>query len=391
MAGIFQRCLRTAGAWANVPLYHAMFPRRRTPEQPLRRVGIFKADGLGDFVLAAGAIHALVDRYGPEHCVLITSPIAEAFARHEFPGVEIAVVTPFSGRLWRSWSILRRLRSTPLFQQGVDELISLRHHRYLHQDLLLASIPHRRSYGLQHPPNAFDREWTASRLRFDRQRDWPREARAGWCLDLECHHAVLSLLPGPAPTPEQCVPRLAPRPPVSREPWVAVAPYGSHALKDIPLSMIADLGRHLASRHQLSLRLLSAPSQFTRLSGDAAVLRQLGVPEVEVMLTQDMPALINAVDRAQLLFSTDTGTAHLGGAADAPMIALIGGAHHGIFAPWRRSARQRWLDWKLPCYGCNWQCVHPQALCITEIPHALVRQTADELLGQPAPRGSKRL
>ena len=384
MAGMLQRGLRTAGAWVNVPIYHALFPKRRSADRPLRRVGIFKADGLGDFILALGAIHEIVGRHGAENCVLITSPIAREFARFEFPNVELAVVKPFSGRLCKTRGILQELSETPLFQRGVEELISLRHHRYLHQDLLLASIPSRRSFGLQNPPNAFDREWARSRLVFDRQRNWPTSARPGWCLDLECHQALLEILPNGVSNPEAAVPRLAVNPGLPREAWAGVAPYGSHGLKDLPLPMLAELGRHLATRHQLSLRLLSAPSQLERLTADAAALRALGVPEVEVMLTPTMAALVEAVHRTRLLVSTDTGTAHLGGAANAPMIAFIGGAHHGIFAPWVRSERQRWLDHRLPCYGCNWQCIHPRALCITDIPTAEVLNAADKVLATQA-------
>ncbi len=382
VAALFKRGRRLVGAGVNVPLYHALFPQRRVPDRPAYQLGIFKPDGLGDFVLAIGAIRTLVDHYGPSQCVLIVSPLARNLAEILFPGVALAVVTPFSGRLWRSWSILRRLRSTPLFQKGVSDLVSLRHHRYLHQDLLLASIPSRRSFGLQNPPPAFDWEGCGSRLRFDFEGDWPVEIREDWCLELECHHALLRLVPGLAAVPSDCVPTIPNPRSGSREPWMVVAPYGSHALKDLPLEMVASLGRHVARRHGMSLRLLSAPSQFARLSSDADTLRRLGVPKVEVLLTRDMSDLMAAIGGAGLLLSTDTGTAHIGAAMDAPMIGLIGGAHYGIFAPWRRSKRQRWLNHRLPCYGCNWNCIHPRALCIQDVPPEATRTAADEILAR---------
>lgn len=380
MPGILQRFLLLLGGLANVPIYHASFPRRRVPDRPLHRVGIFKADGLGDFILAAGAIRTVLDRHGHENCVLITSPAARDYARHEFPRAALAVVKPFSGRLWKTRSVLRELAQTPLFLQGVEELVSFRHHRYLYQDLILASIPCRRSYGLQNPPNRFDREWARTRLRFDSEREWPVTVRPGWCLELECHQALLELMLGSPVDPNATMPRLTTMPAGPREPWVAVAPYGTHALRDLPVTMLATLGRHLAERHQLTLRLLSSPAQLERLTADAATLRSLGVPSVEVLLTQDVPALIAAVHRTRLLVSTETGTSHLGTAADIPMLGIIGGGHYGLFGPWQRSNRQRWVSRQLPCYGCNWQCVHPRALCITDIPDAEILRAADEVL-----------
>lgn len=380
MPGILQRFLLLAGGLANVPIYHASFPRRRVPDRPLHRVGIFKADGLGDFILAAGAIRTVLDHHGHENCVLITSPAARDYARHEFPRAALVVVKPFSGRLWRTRGVLRELAPTPLFLEGVEELVSLRHHRYLHQDLILASIPCRRSYGLQNPPHRFDREWARSRLRFDTEREWPVTARPGWCLELECHQALLELVLGSPVDPHATMPRLTTMPSGPREPWVAVAPYGTNALRDLPMTMLAALGRHLAERHRLPLRLLSSPAQLERLTADAATLRSLGVPSVDVLLTRDVPALIEAVRRTRLLVSTETGTSHLGTAADVPMLGIIGGGHYGLFGPWQRSNRQRWVGRQLPCYGCNWQCIHPRALCITDIPDAEILRAADGIL-----------
>ena len=380
MPGVLQRFLLLAGGLVNVPIYHASFPPRRLPGQPLRQVGIFKADGLGDFILAAGAIRTVLDQHGHENCVLITSPAARDYARHEFPAAALAVVKPFSGRLWRTRHVLRELAQTPLFRQGVEELVSFRHQRYLHQDLILASIPCRRSYGLQNPPNRFEREWARTRLRFDVEREWPGTVRPGWCRELECHQALLELMLGSPVDPESTMPRLTAMPNGTREPWVAVAPYGTHALRDLPLPMLAALGRHLSERHQLPLRLLSSPAQLERLTGDAATLRALGVPSVDVLLTPNVPALIAAVGRTRLLVSTETGTSHLGTAADVPMLGIIGGGHYGLFGPWRRSGRQRWVSRQLPCYGCNWKCVHPRALCITDIPDVEILRAADEIL-----------
>ncbi len=377
---LFQRGLRAAGARVNVPLYHALFPRRRLPIQPTHRVGLFKADGLGDFVLALGAIRALLDRFGTENCILITSPAARDFARHEFPELDQVIVTPFSGRLWRTWAHLRHLRSTPLFQHGVNDLISLRHHRYLHQDLLIASIPSQRTFGLQKSPCSFAGEASQGRLRFDQEALCPAIVRAGWCLDLECHQTLLDLVSGTSSDPKQTVPRLSSRELVEREPWVAVAPYGAHPIRDLPISLIAELSRHLATRHRLGLRLLSSPSQAPRLTRDVETLRWAGVPDVQLMVTPDLAGLVMAIDRTRLLVATETATAHLGAAADAPMVGIIGGGHYGRFAPWIRSNRQRWVEWKLPCFGCNWSCIHSSPLCITDLPPRLVLTTIDELL-----------
>jgi ADP-heptose:LPS heptosyltransferase len=384
MPGLLQRVLRQGGAWVNVPLYHAQFKRRRQPTQPTHAIGIYKADALGDFILALGAIHTLVERYGIEHCVLITSPAAQEFARNQFPRIAQVVVPPFSGRLWRTWSHLRRLRSTPLFQHGVDELICLRHHRYLHQDLLFNAIPSRKTYGLQRSPCGFAGEAIEGKLRYDVESDCPGTVRTDWCLDLECHATLLRRVLEREPAPGEIIPRLAPRPAAIREPWVVVAPQGAHPIRDLPLELIAAVGRDLAARRGLGLRLVASPTQAARMDRDASTLRTLGVPRVEVVTTPSLPALVDVLDRASLLVATETATAHLGAAADLPMVGIIGGGHYGRFAPWRTSSRQQWVHWPLPCYGCNWSCIHPSPICITQIPHDRVLRAAHEVLDAAA-------
>src|SRR4030095_12192251 len=112
------------GTVPNLLIYYLLLARRRrTQGRFYKRVGIFKPDSLGDLVLALGAIRRLVEHYGEENCVLVVCPLNAELAEREFPNVERVIVPGFDGRLWRTWSALRKLRNLPVFSQGVEQLI----------------------------------------------------------------------------------------------------------------------------------------------------------------------------------------------------------------------------------------------------------------------------
>src|SRR5471030_1199024 len=114
-------------AFPNVLIY-PVFVRRRTPARPSKRAAIIKLGKLGDAVLALGAIRALLHHFGPENCTVISSPYAKDLITSVFPDVEVLTVTTNHSTLRRTLVDLFRHRGHPVFQEGVDELVSLQHH-----------------------------------------------------------------------------------------------------------------------------------------------------------------------------------------------------------------------------------------------------------------------
>jgi ADP-heptose:LPS heptosyltransferase len=67
------------------------------------------------------------------------------------------------------------------------------------------------------------------------------------------------------------------------------------------------------------------------------------------------------------VISAEYATAHLAAAFDQPLVAVVGGGHPELLAPWQRSPRQRWLRHRTACYGCDWQCPFPEPTCIVGV------------------------
>ncbi len=185
------------------------------------------------------------------------------------------------------------------------------------------------------------------------------------------HHALLAGLDLAPPTPATLLPsRPAPRVSAASGP-IVLAPYSSAALKDWNIQGWIDVARALGDRG-LRWELWVGPDQRAR-AGDLARRLQAAAPDsLYEVRSGSLRDLTNAINGAQLILTVDTLAAHLAVIADAPMVAILGGGQHGDFAPWQRSARQRWVTHPLPCYNCGWACHRPRVECIQDISPAAV-------------------
>ncbi len=355
--------------------------QQRPTHSPADRVAIFKPDRLGDFVLAIGAIRRIVNSIGAHRCVLLISRFAREIAAREFPAVEAVEVPYLAWRLWETRRGLRGLIDLPVFRTGVDRLICLRHHRFPHEDLVCAAIPTRMSVGSRHtrlgePPGELIRR----RLEFDQCVAAPL-AFAGQCEELHRHASVVSALLGEPVSLDEILPVMGPQRPQPSEPWITVSPFGSAAIRDLPETLLVTAAVE-AARRGLGLRLASPPGEEARFNALAGRL-QAAAPVAVLVTVQATPRLADLIGLLRtscLVITTETATAHLATALDCPTIAVVGGGHYGLFSPWHRSSRQRWLTHRVPCFACNWKCHLPRPVCITEIDNAQLLDAFRQIL-----------
>ena len=353
--------------------------RRRYPTgRPYRPVGIYKVDRVGDFVLALGAIRRIVQAEGAKNCLLIISPYVQELAAREFPSVEQVVVQPFLTGLRPLLRYLRSRSGENLFRLGVGKLICLRHHRFFLENIILGFIPAGETWGAVNSELARESgQWLGS-ISFDHTcRTFPE--LPGEPSEMSRHRAVVDCFFGYAVEVADVVPCMeAGSADLVR--FVGVSPYGSAAVRDFPLDLLASTGRFLWREHHLPLRLLSPREDANRYGELADRLTRAGVPSVEVRVCPTLADLIDAVSECRLVLSVETATAHLATALDRPLIALVGGGHYGWLAPWWRSSRQKWLTHPLSCFQCNWFCIHSEPRCLTHINEVTVQQGISELL-----------
>ena len=364
----------------NALLYPFLSRRRRRPVSPYQRAAIFKLGKLGDAVLALGAIRTLVEHFGPRHCALVCSPYSVDLMASEFPSVERLTVTTNHSTLRRTLSDLRRHRDHPLFRRGVENLVSLQHHRTIHDDTIISAVPAARSWGLANSALGVAEQRdqiVTTAYPFDIVAPEPDEI-SGVCRELALHSSLLSAILGRAIAPLDLRPRIgagesAPLP------AIGLAPFSGSALRDLPMPLLVSACEK-ARLLGLSVHLWSASPADPRVTGIAAGLNRASQADVAIVHTRTTAELIRAISCVRLAVAAESAPAHIAAALDRPLLAVLGGGHFGWFAPWATSGRQRWIFSRQPCYSCNWRCIHPEPICITQIADSAFRRAMDEAL-----------
>jgi len=378
--------MRKAGL-LNWLAYRSAARSRRRKEQPKWPVGIYKGDRLGDFVLSLGSIRAIADVAGAENCVLFHSSVASQLAAREFPDLARIQLPELDGKLWVT---RRRMREQDFLRQvggGVAQLICLRHFRTLSEELVLQSIPAHQVWCVSNS-DVFSVDYEIVRRRFDGDVavDRPAAADSSWlCEDLSCHQQLLRAWSGNPAAFHDLRPRLD-RAMAVRERTLAIAPFGSSPIRDLPAAGVAACILHAQKTRGLNSVLLVPPRAEKQYRDFAARLLALNAP-VELRMTPTTNDLVDCLAASTAVLTTETAIAHLATALDLPMVCVIGGGHYGLFSPWQRSERQAWLTHPTPCFNCNWHCSQPEPYCITHVAPQKMAAALERALGLHGPAG----
>lgn len=337
-------------------------------------------DRLGDFVMALGAIHRIVEREGSENCLLIIAPFAREIARREFPHVEQVLVTPWHANFGAMRAHIRELGEHEWFRRGVTHLICLRHSRFCQEEVVINSIPASETWGAANSELGRESgQWLASMPLTHRSQVFPQEPLEP--REFARHRAVVSNYLGIELSAAELLPDVKSTSGTT-ERFVAVSPYGSAAIRDFPRSLLIAAGEFIGRNWKLPLRLLVPPGDPARFQELRELLSGAGLKDVSLYTCLTLDALIDAVSASVMTLSVETATAHLAIALNKPTVAILGGGHHGWFAPWQRTSRQIWLSHSVPCYHCNWNCSLPKPICMTEIsPDSVCDATSRAMAG----------
>jgi len=128
---------------------------------------------------------------------------------------------------------------------------------------------------------------------------------------------------------------------------------------------------------------------------EAARASPWGSNFVDRIASTSLAGLMDLLQHAELVISSDTGPAHLAIGLGTPAVVIIGGGHFTSFVPYPAALtppQVRFVWHELPCYHCFWLCTQPHTegasyRCLEAIPVTQVRDAAEELL---AVRSDKR-
>jgi len=363
-----------------------LFLRSGKPKSQ-RMLAIYKPDGIGDFVLSAGAIELLLNQYGAGNVTLFVAPNVVELVRAVFPGTNVESVTPgYRGwfhKLSNLWFLRRAINSAHF-----EVLVCLRHYRSMHDAIVLRSLRAKNGFLLlnqSHFPGASDRLFQLPRFTLLSPSN-NTDLGSSVCRELVFHSKVLNSAPLlKMVKPEDLRTRWRHRDLCPQQSFndVVLSPFGGSDIRSVPV-LLARAALAEASRHGIvAAKLTGTKQQRQRLLEYAAYLRShFPSWRFEVFTPNDIMLLIEAIAGSKLVLSAETSVAHIATALDKPLVTLLGGGHYGWFAPWRRTHRQVWLTNSLPCFGCNWRCIYSQPLCITGINVDDITVAVRRLLGR---------
>ena len=335
----------------------------------MRRCYIFKPDGIGDFFLATGFIGLMAREFGEESLLIAVLPALEPVVRGQFPMAGVVVLPLRRRRRVLNLFVANCLRCLRpwlgLLTTRAEVSVSLRHMRDYLQNVLFHSVPSHRRFvatnGLLGNGKAV-RRWTEKAfvtLFGDHVVGYP-SGSPGLPLELEAHRRLASAVLGREVSPGEVTPLLRPvNAPALSGPYAVCAPYSSGNDKDVPDNRWITLFGILAGEHLLPTQLVLTGSEdqqarlncFREKLGTA--LATTGT-EVTVRIEPTLQGFVDLLAGADAVFTVDTAAAHAATALDRPTLVLFSGLHLGMFAPWTRSARQRWLLAGRPDSGPNW-------------------------------------
>ena len=106
------------------------------------------------------------------------------------------------------------------------------------------------------------------------------------------------------------------------------------------------------------------------------ILKQSDVPLQNLCGQTTLVELAGLLSQSRLTISNDTGVVYLSSAVGTLSVCIVGGGHFGRFVPYPDLPGQtnnlKEVFHKMPCYGCNWECIYPinegePAPCIANI------------------------
>lgn len=142
-----------------------------------------------------------------------------------------------------------------------------------------------------------------------------------------------------------------------------------------PTDRFAELARRIHARTGWQIVLCGGRTE-SELTGSIAT-ELAGLPVTDRAGKTSLDELVALIRGARFVVANDTSAAHIGAAARIPSAVVVGGGAPGTFFPYQTDSSDgpigpRVLQHHLPCFSCNWHCIHriPPGLpkpCITSV------------------------
>ena len=335
----------------------------------MARCFLFKPDGIGDFFLSSGVFRLLAREFGEENLTIATLPLMESVVRGQFPRAAFIPLPIRKRRVLLNVFVANCIRCFPawltLLRSPHDVSISLRHMRDYLMNVLFYSLPSplrlvcdNQLLGNGRPVRRWtERAFTAA----FRPVVLPYPAGdpgvgGGVPRELEANRRLVSRALGRDVAIAEIWPELkrVGESPVTGDYWLC-APFANGGGKDYPGERWAELFRMLAGSEKIpAIVLTGSLDQRGRLEEFARVITGSwpeAASRISIEHPSDLQKFIDLIAGADLVLTVDTAAAHAATALDRPTVILYSGQQYGVFGPWVRSGRQRWIQPEAEVFG----------------------------------------
>lgn len=125
--------------------------------------------------------------------------------------------------------------------------------------------------------------------------------------------------------------------------------------------------REINGRYPFHWVICGSADEAPLCSGVAAALSDSDIPATDLAGRTTLRELAALLADAFFYLGNETSGAHIAAAVDTPVICILGGGYVKRFFPYPGNAATIAVTRQLPCFGCDWQCIHSQWRCITGI------------------------
>ncbi len=315
------------------------------------RLFILKPDGIGDFVLATGGLRTMAATFGEQNLLICVKSALVSLARSQFPEATVIelptaarrkFVNLFARNLVSCLPLWLKLRTTP-----VDGAVCLRSMRNYLETLLFYSARTKRFFACENillrPEKRVRRYVEAAVRKLFRPELIPYPESADEIpLEIEAHRRLVARILDRPVGAREVLPVLRPTIERNEDSWIC-APVTNRS-KIYPFALWKDVFCALKPESlPKSILLVGSEDQRQELDDLQTLLRGAGMACVQAHVPGDLVEFLNLIAAGQLILSVDTAAAHFATALDKPCVVLFSGLHRGMFGPWQRSGRQRWL------------------------------------------------
>jgi hypothetical protein len=342
---------------------------------------IFKPDGVGDFILATGAIRWIV-QHEQRPVVLLTSSDAFDIARTQFPDLLVHSL-PGSVRrkssdslayLKKAWRIASRY--------GGSELVCLRHSLNQNDHIVLRWLQPMRSSGTVNSPIAPALPAGAPTFTFSDPVQYP-PARDDLPAEVCAHRDVLRACYARGEEAESgsIFPflRVDRGHPTRR---LTIFPSTNLHLRNFPLERLASVVNSLDRSLYSDIAVCGSAYDYEHMQRFLALLD--ADTDARLIKTKSILEVIPLIESSAAVLTMDSAPAHIAICCGTPSVSILAGGQYGHFAPYGDPDTNVWLSHRTDCYGCNWQCPHPEPYCITRIEDQRIRESLTRLLSKAA-------